>query len=43
MKVKEAAVDQGQSLKRMKERALGRADIINKRRSHLKIILVEEE
>lgn len=43
LKIKEAAVDQGRALKRMKERAQGRADVIRKRRSHIKIILVEEE
>lgn len=43
LKVEEAVVNQGQTLKRMKERALGRADVIQKRRSHIKISLVEEE
>ena len=43
LKVKEATVDQGQSLKRMKPRALGRADIMKRRQSHIKISLVEEE
>ena len=43
LKVQEAVANQGQNLKRMKPRALGRADVVTKKRSHIKIILVEEE
>ena len=43
LKVKNAEVNKGQSLKRLKPRALGRADIMERRRSHIKISLVEEE
>lgn len=41
--IKEAAIDEGQTLKRMKPRAQGRADLMRRRQSHIKIILVEEE
>lgn len=43
LKVDEVLVDEGQTMKRMKPRALGRADMIRKKQSHIKIILVEEE
>ncbi|MBS3739773.1 50S ribosomal protein L22 [Candidatus Bipolaricaulota bacterium] len=43
LKVKEAAIDEGQTIKRMKPRAQGRADIMKRRQSHIKVILVEEE
>lgn len=43
LKVKQVLVDEGEKLKRMKPRALGRADIVQKRRSHITISLVEEE
>ncbi len=43
LKIKEAAIDEGQTLKRMKPRAQGRADLMRRRQSHIKIILVEEE
>jgi len=43
LKVEEVLVDQGQKLKRLKPRALGRADVVQKRSSHIKITLVEEE
>lgn len=43
LSVKEAAVDEGQTMKRMKPRAQGRADLMRRRQSHIKIILVEEE
>lgn len=42
LKVKEAAIDEGQTIKRMKPRAQGRADIMKRRQSHIKVILVEE-
>ena len=41
MKVKNVLVDQGPTMKRMKPRAMGRADIIRKRTSHLTVILEE--
>ncbi len=43
LKVDKVMVDQGQTMKRMKPRALGRADMVRKKRSHIKIVLVEEE
>ncbi|MBS3786618.1 50S ribosomal protein L22 [Candidatus Bipolaricaulota bacterium] len=43
LKVKEAAVDEGQTMKRMKPRAQGRADLMQRRQSHITVILVEEE
>jgi large subunit ribosomal protein L22 len=41
MKVKIVLVDQGPTMKRMKPRAMGRADIIRKRTSHITLILEE--
>jgi large subunit ribosomal protein L22 len=41
MKIKDAVVDQGPTMKRMMPRAMGRADVIKKRTSHIKIILEE--
>lgn len=41
MKVKKVLVDQGPTMKRMKPRAMGRADIIRKRTSHITLILEE--
>ncbi len=43
LSVKEAAIDEGQTMKRMKPRAQGRADLMRRRQSHIKIVLVEEE
>jgi len=41
MKVKNVLVDQGPTMKRMKPRAMGRADIIRKRTSHITLVLEE--
>ena len=41
--VKEVAVDQGPTLKRWRSRAMGRATRINKRTSHIRIVLGDEE
>ena len=41
--VKEVAVDQGPTLKRWRPRAMGRATRINKRTSHIRIVLGDEE
>lgn len=41
MKIAEAIVDQGPTMKRMMPRAMGRADIIKKRTSHITLILEE--
>ena len=41
MKVAKVFVDQGPSMKRMRPRAMGRADIIRKRTSHITLILEE--
>ncbi|GBE04458.1 MAG TPA: 50S ribosomal protein L22 [Nitrospirae bacterium] len=43
MKIVGAVVDQGPTMKRMMPRAMGRADIIKKRSSHIKVLLKEEE
>ncbi|MBI5409730.1 MAG: 50S ribosomal protein L22 [Nitrospirae bacterium] len=43
MKIKNALVDHGPSMKRMKTRAMGRADIIRKRTSHITLLLEEEK
>ncbi len=40
--VKTALVDQGPSLKRMRPRAMGRANVIRKRTSHITIVLDEK-
>ncbi len=42
LKVKTALVDQGPVMKRMEPRAMGRANTIRKRTSHITIILSEE-
>ncbi len=42
LRVKRAFVDQGPTMKRMDTRAMGRANIIKKRTSHITIILTEE-
>ncbi len=41
MKIAKAFVDQGPSMKRVMPRAMGRADIIKKRTSHITLILEE--
>ncbi len=41
MKIVEAVVDQGPTMKRMMPRAMGRADIIKKRTSHIRLKLEE--
>ncbi len=41
--VKEAYVDVGPSLKRMKPRAMGRADIIKRRTSHITVVVSEKK
>jgi large subunit ribosomal protein L22 len=41
MKIVKAVVDQGPTMKRMMPRAMGRADIIKKRTSHIRLILEE--
>ncbi len=43
MKIVKAFVDQGPSMKRLETRAMGRANIIKKRTSHITLILSEEE
>jgi large subunit ribosomal protein L22 len=43
MKVVTAVVDTGPTMKRMMPRAMGRADVIKKRTSHIKLILEEEK
>ena len=42
LKVKMAFVDQGPSLKRVMPRAMGRANIIKKRSSHITLVLGDE-
>ncbi len=42
LRIKEALVDQGPAMRRTDTRAMGRANIIKKRTSHIKIILAEE-
>ncbi|MBC8552198.1 MAG: 50S ribosomal protein L22 [Nitrospira sp.] len=39
MRVLNVLVDQGPTIKRMKPRAMGRADVIRKRMSHITVIL----
>ncbi|PWB80410.1 MAG: 50S ribosomal protein L22 [Candidatus Methylomirabilota bacterium] len=41
--VKEAFVDQGPTIKRFRPRAMGRANPIKKRSSHITIVLTEKE
>jgi len=41
MKVSRVFVDQGPTMKRMMPRAMGRADIIKKRTSHITLVLEE--
>ena len=41
MKIVKAVVDQGPTMKRMMPRAMGRADIIRKRTSHITLIIEE--
>lgn len=41
--VKEAFVDQGPTIKRFRPRAMGRANPIKKRSSHITIVLIEKE
>ncbi len=43
LRVMEVAVDQGPTLKRWRPRAMGRATRINKRTSHIRIVLGDEE
>jgi large subunit ribosomal protein L22 len=41
MKISKVFVNQGPTMKRMTPRALGRADVIKKRTSHITVILEE--
>lgn len=41
MKVSKVFVDQGPSMKRIMPRAMGRADVIRKRTSHITVVLEE--
>ncbi len=41
MKISNVLVDQGPTMKRMMPRAMGRADVIRKRTSHITVILEE--
>ena len=41
--VSEAFVDQGPTLKRYKPRAMGRADLIRRRTSHITVVVCEKE
>ncbi len=43
MKIVKAVVGQGPTMKRMMPRAMGRADVIKKRTSHIKLLLEEGE
>ncbi len=43
MKIKQALVDQGPVMKRVEPRAMGRANVIRKRTSHITLILSEED
>jgi large subunit ribosomal protein L22 len=43
MKIVRAFVDQGPTMKRMEPRAMGRANTIRKRTSHITVILSEED
>ena len=42
LKVKTAFVDQGPTMKRVMPRAMGRANIIKKRSSHITLVLSED-
>ena len=42
LKITRAYVDQGPTMKRMRPRAMGRANIIKKRTSHITVVLGEE-
>ncbi len=41
MRISNVLVDQGPTMKRMRPRAMGRADVIRKRSSHITVILAE--
>ncbi len=41
--VKKAYVDQGPTMKRMRPRAMGRANVIKKRSSHITVVLEEKK
>jgi large subunit ribosomal protein L22 len=41
MKITKAIVDQGPTMKRVMPRAMGRADVIRKRTSHITVVLEE--
>lgn len=43
MTVSKVLVDQGSTMKRVAPRAMGRADVIRKRTSHITVILEEKE
>jgi large subunit ribosomal protein L22 len=43
MKIVKAFVDQGPSTKKVEPRAMGRANVIKKRTSHITLVLSEEE
>ncbi len=43
MRVVKAVVDQGPTMKRVMPRAMGRADVIKKRTSHIELMLKEEK
>jgi len=42
MKIVQAFVDQGPVMKRVEPRAMGRANVIRKRTSHITLVLSEE-
>jgi large subunit ribosomal protein L22 len=42
MKISQAYVDQGPVMKRVEPRAMGRANVIRKRTSHITVVLSEE-
>jgi large subunit ribosomal protein L22 len=43
MRIVKAFVDQGPTMKRVMPRAMGRADVIKKRTSHIKLVLEEKK
>lgn len=43
MRIVKAVVDQGPTMKRVMPRAMGRADVIKKRTSHIELMLEEEK